>query len=70
MPISKSVEEIAAAIEEMNPTQRSELLLRIAKIDDILEELEDVADLIHAAQEPSRPFVDFLSELKAEGHDV
>jgi hypothetical protein len=70
MPTSKSVDEIAAAIEEMNPTQRSELLLRMAKIDDILEELEDVADIIHSAQEPSRPFADFLSELKAEGHDV
>lgn len=32
MPSSKTVEEVATAIEEMSQDEREELLLRIAKI--------------------------------------
>jgi len=70
MPGSQSVEEIASAIEQLDQAQREALLLRMAKIDGLLEELEDMADVIRAQMEPSKPFDDFLSELRAEGHDL
>jgi len=66
MPGSQSVEEIASAIEQLDQTQREALLLRMAKIDGLLEELEDMADVIRAQREPSKPFDDFLAELRVE----
>lgn len=66
----KSVDEVVAAIEDMNQEDRQDLLLRLAKIDDLLDDLEDVADLVRSAQERGRPFDDFLAELKAEGRDL
>jgi len=67
---SKSVDEVAAAIAEMTEQEREQLLLRMAKMDDLLEDLEDVADLLRFARESGRPYEDFLAELKAEGRDV
>ena len=65
-----SVEEIASAIEGMSREDREALLLRMAKIDDILEDLEDVIDLLRLANESGRPYEDFLAELRAEGREV
>ena len=66
----RSVEEIASAIEGMSREDREVLLLRMAKIDDILEDLEDVIDLLRLANESGRPYEDFLAELRAEGREV
>lgn len=64
------VDEVVSLIEEMDQKEREELLLRLASIDDLLEDLEDIADLLHAAREQSKPFEDFLSELRAERGDL
>lgn len=61
----KSVDEIVAAIEDMNQKDREDLLLRLAAIDDLLEDLEDVADLLRASRESSRPFEEFVAETNA-----
>lgn len=68
--MSKSVEEIASAIERMSQSDREELLLRMARMDDILEDLDDIADLIRASHESSRPFDEFVEELRAKGRDI
>ena len=47
----RSVDEVVAAIEDMNQEDRQDLLLRLAKVDDLLDDLEDVADLVRAARE-------------------
>jgi len=60
-----SVEEIAAAIERMSHEDREKLIARMANIDDLLEDLEDVLDLVRAAREGGRPYEEFLAELRA-----
>jgi uncharacterized protein Yka (UPF0111/DUF47 family) len=70
MPKTRSVEEVVAAIEDMSPEEREDLLLRMAKMDDLLEDLSDVADLLKSSREASRPYEDFLSEVKASRHHV
>jgi len=70
MPRLKSVDEVAAAIEEMSENEREQLLLRMAKMDDLLEDLEDIADLIRCSREPTQPLEEFIAELRAEGRDV
>jgi hypothetical protein len=65
-----SVDEIADAIKKLSPRERGQLLSKIAEIEDLLEELEDIADVIRARGEPTRPYEEFLEELRAEGRDV
>jgi hypothetical protein len=67
---SRSVDEIVDAIEHMSQEEREALLLRMARIDDLLEELEDVAALLRSAREPARPYQDFLDELRSEGREI
>ncbi|MDO8649006.1 MAG: hypothetical protein Q7R81_04465 [Candidatus Peregrinibacteria bacterium] len=51
MATNKSVDEIAAEIEGLS---REALLVRMAKMGDLLEELEDVADLLRSARASRR----------------
>ena len=66
----RSVEEVAAAIEDMSQKEREVLLMRMAKMDDVLEDLEDIADLLRSARESSRPYDEFLADIRASGLDV
>lgn len=66
MAENKTVDEIVAAVKEMSQEDRDDLLLQLAHIDDLLEDLEDIRDLLRTANESSRPFDEFLTELKAE----
>ena len=70
MAVTKSVDEIVAAIQEMGPEDRGQLMLKLAQIDDLMEDLEDVAELIRASRTRSRPFAEFLAELRAERGDL
>jgi uncharacterized protein Yka (UPF0111/DUF47 family) len=70
MSNAKTIDEIVAAVREMDQEGREDLLLRLAQIDDLMEDLEDVADLLRAARESSRPFDEFLAELRAERSDL
>ena len=70
MPQSLSVDEVADAIKKMSPRERGRLLSKIAEIEDLLEELDDIADVIRARGETTRPYEEFLEELKAEGRDI
>lgn len=67
---NKSVDKIAAEIEGLSREDREALLVRMAKMGDLLEELEDVADLLQSAREPARPYEEFLDELRAEGREI
>ena len=67
---NKSVDKIAAEIEGLGREDREALLVRMAKMGDLLEELEDVADMLRSAREPARPYEEFLTELRAEGREV
>lgn len=70
MPTSKSVDEVVATIGHMSREERDELILKMAKMEDIWEDIDDVRDLIRYAHEPTKPFDEFLKELRSEGHDV
>ena len=70
MSSPKSVDEVAAAIQEMSQSEREALLLRMAKMDDVLEDLEDIADLLRSAKDTSRPYEEFLADLRSQGRDV
>jgi len=70
MATPSSVDEIVAAIQGMGEHDREELILRLAQLDDLIEDLEDVLDAIRAAQEEDTPYEEFVSELRAEGRDV
>ncbi|HET6456702.1 MAG TPA: hypothetical protein VFI02_20055 [Armatimonadota bacterium] len=70
MPQSLSVDEVADAIKKMSRRERGRLLGKIAEIEDLLEELDDIADVIRARGETTRPYEEFLEELKAEGRDI
>lgn len=70
MPSSMTVDEIVAAIKELGEEDRQALLLQLAQIDDLIEDLEDIADMLRSRNEPGRPFEEFLAEMRAEGRDV
>jgi hypothetical protein len=70
MPTARSVDEIMTAIKDLGEEDRGQLLIRLAQIDELMEDLEDVAELIRAARTSSRPFDEFMAELKAERGDV
>lgn len=70
MPVHKSVDEVVTAIKDMSRQEREELLLKMAGMDDIVEDLEDVTDILRRSHEPTRSYEDFLNELQAEGRDV
>ena len=67
---SPSVDEVAEAINRMSQRQRQRLLSKLMEIEGLIEDLDDIADLIRARDEPSRPFDEFMEELKAEGRDI
>ena len=66
MATSKTVDDIVEMVRDLSPGDREDLLLRLAQIDDLLDDLDDVKDLLRAARESSRPFEEFLAEVKKE----
>ena len=70
MPQSLSVDEVADAINRMNRRQRGRLLSKIAENQELLEELDDIVDVIRARGEPTRPYEEFIEELRAKGRDL
>lgn len=65
-----SVDEVVAAIESMSEKEREELLMRLAVMDELLEDLGDIMDVIRSKHEEATPFDEFITELRAEGRDV
>jgi len=70
MPSSMSVDEIVSAIKVLGEEDRQTLLMQLAQIDELLDDLEDIACVLRAKNEPGRPFEEFLAEMRAEGRDV
>lgn len=66
MAEARTVDEIVAAVKQMSAQDRGDLLLRLAQIDDLLEDLDDIRDILRSAQESDRPFDEFIAELRAE----
>ncbi len=67
MPHSKSVDDIISAIKELDQEERENLARQIAKIDELMEDIEDIIDLVRSKNEDRIPYDDFLAELRAEG---
>lgn len=74
---TKSVDEIVGAMKALDEAirgldeeERDGLRAQMAKIDELMEDLEDMLDLIRARSETRIPYEDFLAELRAEGRDV
>jgi hypothetical protein len=70
MSASKTVDEIVTAIKELDDGDRGSLLLQLAKIDELMEDLEDLMDLIRSETESGRPFDEFVRELESKRGDA
>lgn len=66
MASALSVDEIVGAIQQMSEDDRGELVQRLIQMDDFIEDLEDVISVIRSANDPGRPFEEFMVELAAE----
>lgn len=64
MSTSKTVDEIVEMVKDLSPGDRDDLVLRLAQIDELLEDLDDVRDLLRSARETSRPFEEFVAEVR------
>jgi hypothetical protein len=67
MPTHLGVDELTREIKALSKTNRQKLLLNLAELDEFIEDLEDIADIIHSKEEPVRAYNDFVEELKKEG---
>ena len=65
-----TVDEIVAAIKALDEDDRCRLLAELIKIDDLMEDLEDIVDILRSDHGSERPYDEFLAELRAEGRDV
>ncbi len=70
MATPSSVDEVVAAIQKMGEEDREALILRLAQIDNLMEDLEDVLDIIRSANEEGTPYEEFVEELRAGGRGV
>lgn len=77
MASAKTVDGITSAmkafdevIKGLDEEERENLKAVVAKIDELMEDLEDMLDLITAKGEKRVPYEDFMAELKVEGRDV
>jgi len=67
MPVHLGVDELAREIKALSTPERQKLLLNLAGLDEFIEDLEDIADIIHSKGEPVRAYDEFVKELKEEG---
>ncbi len=67
MPSHLGVDELIQEIKALSASERQRLLVNLAKLDEFIEDLEDIADIIHSQGEPVRAYNEFAKELKKEG---
>jgi hypothetical protein len=70
MSTPTTVDEIVTAIKGLGQEDRDALVLQLAMLDDLIEDLEDVMDLLRSEGERERPFEEFIRELEARRGNV
>ena len=65
-----TVDQIVSAILGLSEEERGDLALRLVQMDELMEDIEDVLTILRTADEPSRPYEEFIDELRAEGRDI
>lgn len=71
MPGKLSIDEIVAAIRALDEQERLDLVGRLVKMDDLMEDFEDTLYMLHRPDDERKcTLEEFLAELRAEGRDV
>ncbi|MBI2872074.1 MAG: hypothetical protein HYY00_02660 [Chloroflexi bacterium] len=61
------VDDILKALPTLTKTERRRLLEGLCANPHLMEDLHDIVTLLERRDEPSRPYEEFVQELKAEG---
>lgn len=62
-----SVDHILEALPSLSKVERRRLLEGLCAYPDLVEDLHDIATILERRNEPTRPYQEFVEELKAEG---
>ena len=62
-----TLDQILVALPSLSKAERRKLLDSLCLYRDLLEDLHDILTLIERKDEPSRPYEEFVEELKVEG---
>ncbi len=62
-----TVEQVVSAVKVFNYQERQQFLLALADIDELWEDIKDTFLILSRRDEPSRPYSEFVAELKNEG---
>ena len=62
-----SLDQMLKALPSLSKAERRKLLDGLCHYQDLWEDLHDILTLIERKDEPSRPYDEFVEELKAEG---
>ncbi len=62
-----TVEQVVSAVKVFNYQERQQFLAALADTDELWEDMKDIFLILSRRDEPSRPFSEFVAELKNEG---
>ena len=62
-----TVEQVVSAVKVFNYQERQQFLSALADIDELWEDIKDMFLILSRRGEPSRPYSEFVAELKNEG---
>jgi len=62
-----TIEQIVCAVKLFNYQERQQFLAALADIDELWEDMKDMFLILSRRDEPSRPYSEFVAELKSEG---
>ena len=62
-----TVEQVISAVKVFNEQERQQFLEALAEIDELWEDMKDMFLILSRGDEPSRPYSEFVAELKSEG---
>jgi hypothetical protein len=65
--VDRQVPEVWAAFEALSPDQRGDFLARLVEDDELREDLLDSIVMVQRRGQPSRPYEEFVEELRREG---
>ena len=65
--IASSVEQVVSAVKAFNEQERQQFLAALVDVDELWEDMRDIFLILSRGDEPSRPYSEFVTELKREG---
>lgn len=65
--ITSSVEQVVSAVKAFNEQERQQFWAALVDVDELWEDMRDMFLILSRRDEPSRPYSEFVTELKREG---